>query len=187
MSNFYVVPYDDLYLAHHGIKGQKWGVRRFQNPDGSLTEAGKRRVGRLDKKLSKYDARGNKLQEKAEKHLAKSEALTEKGGVVSKLRSNRQQRIAREYEEDALVSRYYGKKYVDKKIKKLSKKGIDFNKESTELGKSFIKNFSDADARQAKSIIKYQNKIAAERGRTYREHQRRNRTRRRLGMMYLLK
>lgn len=32
---------DDLYLAHHGIKGQKWGVRRFQNPDGSYTSAGK--------------------------------------------------------------------------------------------------------------------------------------------------
>lgn len=31
------------YLAHHGIKGQKWGVRRFQNADGSLTEAGKQR------------------------------------------------------------------------------------------------------------------------------------------------
>ena len=30
-------------LAHHGIKGQKWGVRRFQNPDGTLTELGKRR------------------------------------------------------------------------------------------------------------------------------------------------
>lgn len=30
-------------LYHHGIKGQKWGVRRFQNPDGSLTEAGKKR------------------------------------------------------------------------------------------------------------------------------------------------
>lgn len=29
------------YLAHHGIKGQKWGVRRFQNEDGSLTGAGK--------------------------------------------------------------------------------------------------------------------------------------------------
>lgn len=32
------------FLAHHGIKGQKWGVRRFQNPDGTLTELGRKRV-----------------------------------------------------------------------------------------------------------------------------------------------
>lgn len=30
-------------LYHHGIKGQKWGVRRFQNADGSLTSAGQKR------------------------------------------------------------------------------------------------------------------------------------------------
>lgn len=32
-------------LYHHGIKGQKWGVRRFQNEDGSLTAAGRQRYG----------------------------------------------------------------------------------------------------------------------------------------------
>lgn len=32
-------------LAHHGIHGMKWGVRRFQNKDGSLTAAGKKRYG----------------------------------------------------------------------------------------------------------------------------------------------
>ena len=32
--------YSSLYLAHHGVKGQKWGVRRYQNEDGSYTEEG---------------------------------------------------------------------------------------------------------------------------------------------------
>lgn len=33
----------DSYLSHHGILGQKWGVRRYQNKDGTLTDAGKKR------------------------------------------------------------------------------------------------------------------------------------------------
>lgn len=40
MANYMIVS-GELY--HHGIKGQRWGVRRYQNPDGTLTAAGRRR------------------------------------------------------------------------------------------------------------------------------------------------
>jgi len=45
-SSYYgVAGLGDDSLQHHGIKGQKWGVRRFQNADGSLTPEGQKRYG----------------------------------------------------------------------------------------------------------------------------------------------
>ena len=38
---------ENQILIHHGIKGQRWGVRRYQRPDGSLTPMGKRRASNI--------------------------------------------------------------------------------------------------------------------------------------------
>lgn len=60
-------------LAHHGIKGQKWGVRRFQNEDGSLTPEGELRYERM---YGDYNAESKARLIKAEsdrENMTKSE------------------------------------------------------------------------------------------------------------------
>ena len=44
-------------LAHHGIKGMRWGVRRYQNKDGGLTSAGRKRAAKLENEYSKLTGR----------------------------------------------------------------------------------------------------------------------------------
>ena len=54
MGDFDNITYDEI--KHHGIKGQKWGVRRYQNEDGSLTAAGKKRYGTSENFERQYPA-----------------------------------------------------------------------------------------------------------------------------------
>lgn len=66
---------DSQYLQHYGILGQKWGMRRFQNPDGSLTEEGKKRYGqvnngRLNTGLKNLAKKINKSTDKIESRTA---------------------------------------------------------------------------------------------------------------------
>lgn len=59
----------DEELYHHGIKGMRWGIRRYQNPDGSLTPAGRKRLEKADykwakKKTDKITAQAKKASQK---------------------------------------------------------------------------------------------------------------------------
>lgn len=56
-------------LYHHGTKGQKWGIRRYQNEDGSLTEEGRERYLNGSKKLTKEE---RKYKDEIEKNLSSS-------------------------------------------------------------------------------------------------------------------
>ena len=65
MSNF-MDNYKNEHLAHYGIKGQKWGLRRFQNSDGTLTSEGKVRYGSgIDKEAKKEIKKEYKADNKA--------------------------------------------------------------------------------------------------------------------------
>ena len=60
------------YLCHQGVKGQKWGLRRYQYLDGTLTPLGKERYRKDSTFKNKYDKKIKKNQKKANTNLKRS-------------------------------------------------------------------------------------------------------------------
>ena len=81
-------------LYHHGIQGMKWGVRRYQNEDGSLTEEGKRRYNTYSEKAERAEVRLKAANEEIERARAatqrykdaKNDQFMKKSGETKRLK-----------------------------------------------------------------------------------------------------
>lgn len=99
-------------LKHYGIKGQKWGVRRFQNKDGSLTAAGRERYND-----DEYDEERERLeQEVAARRGVKYVRKTKKEREAEDAENERQEKERRSKEDAAYKRTEDRMKAVDKKL-----------------------------------------------------------------------
>ena len=71
------------YIKHYGIKGQKWGVRRYQNKDGSLTPAGNKRYGSKENFEKQYPEDVKKSMNKAKSGLSKASGAVDKAKNIN--------------------------------------------------------------------------------------------------------
>ena len=105
------------YLVHHGIKGQRWGIRRYQNEDGTLTEAGRKRYLK-DLGLPNGVNRGIRTLIKAGEVVGKNTAKVVQRGVavakaIGKGAENAAKKVGQYVASDA-------KKRGEKTVKKLT-------------------------------------------------------------------
>lgn len=109
------------YLAHHGILGQKWGVRRYQNPDGTWTAAGKKRYGKAMQYAS-YDMLTSDSYKRAVKDLDKAYKEVkdyydlpekERDKYYMQAAKNAQEKYGDPNDEDELKRFFRGYKYDD--------------------------------------------------------------------------
>lgn len=108
----------DTYLIHHGIKGQQWGVRRFQTKSGSLTKAGEKRY---NNEMSK--ANRNRVMASMNEHAAK----TGKNKIIKKMNqinANYYNKQANKHENKANRLTESGNKSTPQVVNKDNRGGI---------------------------------------------------------------
>ena len=132
-------------LRHHGILGQKWGVRRYQNKDGSLTEAGKERYAKFQKVVNASRAVGqayNKSKQIANERFSK---LSDDNKVDWQRETdiwNSQMKAYGYPNSNMSVEDYYHESTGINNADEYSKAIRDYYKEAEEFGSSWLANIA---------------------------------------------
>lgn len=156
--------YIPKHLEHHGILGQKWGIRRYQNKDGSLTEVGKKRYGdsgltdrdaaRLEKNISTLhenstNARRSYKQEKTlrEKKAKANKEVTKVAFDLAK-KSKELVQILDEAKEIEAILDEEGKKFESNKklVRETANKYIKERNITSESAKKYYRELGGIDA-----------------------------------------
>ena len=105
---------ENNYLTHHGIKGQRWGIRRYQNKDGSLTPVGRKRYGDKDSEESIQEMRSRLLKSTDASELYKHRTLLTTSEIKERI-----DRINSEIQLSQIASKTKksGMDYIDSALK----------------------------------------------------------------------
>lgn len=110
MNDIYETDYGSDYLMHHGVKGQKWGIRRYQNADGSLTKAGENRYLTKDSGLKKLTKATSKAADTAaiggRKHYR---AVSKQMNLADQYRAENDYQAAKQYRKAVKMSKKLAK------------------------------------------------------------------------------